>query len=183
MTQPSFVPITQSDQVRPSYRLQVPESQKAPRPAEPSTFKKIGESAREVVRGTPGPDQGFALSLAKRFASKLKLVEGEHASDVMLGCALIASRRAGMFGRAPSIYDLEMAFELWGFLDDPLPDLVECRKAMFSALSHDYVAQRKLVDQIPEETLRLTSSPFEKIMERVEEMDRRALLGLLPLEN
>ena len=56
--------------------------------------------------GTPGPDSGFALRLAHRFEDELELGEGESAHDVLLGVALVASKRAALFGRAPCIYDV-----------------------------------------------------------------------------
>jgi hypothetical protein len=34
-------------------------------------------------------------------------------------------------------------------------DVQATRRALFSSISHDYVAQRALVDSVPEETLRL----------------------------
>ncbi len=106
--------------------------------------------------GTPGPDSGFALRLAKRFEHELKLGTGESEHDVLLGAALVAAKRAALFGRAPCIYDVRFALGLWGFLDDASPELRSARRAAFSSLSHDYVAQRQLVDSIPEETLRLS---------------------------
>jgi len=36
-----------------------------------------------------------------------------------------------------------------GFLVDAPPDLVAARRQAFSSVSHDYVAQRALVDAIP----------------------------------
>jgi hypothetical protein len=105
--------------------------------------------------GTPGPDSGFALRLARRFEHELKLEQGETEHDVALGVALIASKRAAMFGRAPSVYDVRLALNLWGFLDDAPADLKVLRRAAFSSISHDYVAQRSLVDSIDEDTLRL----------------------------
>ena len=107
--------------------------------------------------GTPGTDAGFALRLAHRFAHDLKLAEGETEHDVLLGCALIAARRAALFGRGPSIYDVQLALALWGFLvDSPPADLLAARRRAFSSVSHDYVAQRALVDAIPDSSLRLT---------------------------
>ncbi len=106
--------------------------------------------------GTPGPDSGFALRLAKRFGHELKLSEGESEHDVLLGVALVAAKRSAFFGRAPSIYDVQFALNMWGFLDAAPPELVASRRTMFSSISHDYVAQRQLVDSIPEEILRLS---------------------------
>jgi hypothetical protein len=153
MTQPTFVPITEADQVRPARHLHVPEAWTTNRPAELKT--PTAPRGRSV--GTPGPDAGFALRLSRRFAHDLKLKEGEHEHDVLLGCALIAARRAALFGRGPSIYDLQVALGLWGFLvDDASEGLLAARRQAFSSVAHDYVAQRRLVDAIPEESLRLT---------------------------
>ena len=103
--------------------------------------------------GTPGPDAGFALRLARRFEHDLKLNEGESEHDVVLGVALIAARRAALFGRAPCIYDVQFALSYWGFLTEAPAGLVAERRRAFSAVSHDYVAQRTLVDSVPEDVL------------------------------
>ena len=153
MTQPSFVPITEADQVRPARHLQVPPAWSRGRPAELRTpSRPIGPGM-----GTPGPDQGFALRLAHRFGDRLQLGAGESAEDVTVGCAVLASRRSGLFGRAPSIHDLTVAFTLWGFLGDAAPaELVAGRTVVFRSASHDYVVQRALSDLVPDEALRLT---------------------------
>jgi hypothetical protein len=152
MTQPTFVPISEADQVRPARHLHVPGAWTANRPAE----LHVPTALRGRSVGTPGPDAGFALRLARRFEHDLKLTEGETEHDVLLGCALIAARRAALFGRAPSIYDLQLALALWGFLVDAPAPLVNARRLAFSSVSHDYVTQRALVDAIPEASLRLT---------------------------
>ena len=153
MTQPTFVPITEADQVRPARHLHVPGAWTTNRPAELG----IPTAPRGRSVGTPGPDAGFALRLARRFARALKLTEGEHEHDVLLGCALIAARRAALYGRGPSIYDVQVALALWGFLRDDVPVVVlTARRQAFSSVSHDYVAQRGLVEAVPEASLRLT---------------------------
>jgi hypothetical protein len=153
MTQPTFVPIAEADQVRPARHLRAPGAWTASRPAELRTPTAL--KGRSV--GTPGTDAGFALRLARRFAHDLKLREGETEHDVLVGCALIAARRAALNGRAPSIYDVQVALALWGFLrDDVAEELVAVRRQAFSSVSHDYVAQRHLVEAIPEESLQLT---------------------------
>ena len=152
MTQPTFVPIAEADQVRPARHLHVPGSWTQSRPAE-----VVGPvQPRRPAMGTPGPDSGFALRLAKRFGHELKLGEGESEHDVLLGVALVAAKRSALFGRAPSIYDVQFGLNMWGFLHPAPPELVASRRTMFSSISHDYVAQRQLVDSIPEEILRLS---------------------------
>jgi hypothetical protein len=151
MTQPTFVPIAEADQVRPARHLHVPGPWTASRPGE--VVGPVQRRGRSV--GTPGPDQGFALRLARRLGHELKLGEGESEHDVVTGVALIAAKRAALFGRAPCVYDVRFALSLWGFLDDARPDQRERRRAAFSSVAHDYVAQRQLVDSIPDEVLRL----------------------------
>ena len=150
MTQPTFVPIAEADQVRPAMHLDVPGIWITDRPAE-----LVGPTMRKGANiGTPGTDSGFALRLSHRFAEQLQLGEGESTHDVLFGVGLVASKRAALFGRAPCIYDVRLALNLWGFLDDAPADVRTTRRALFSSISHDYVAQRALVDSVPEETLR-----------------------------
>lgn len=163
MAQPTFVPITEADQVRPARRLAVPKGWTADRPAD-----LVGPTRPSGTRqGTPGPDQGFALRLARRFVDRLHLRSGEHTEDVVVGAALLASKRAGLLGRAPCVYDLDAIFGLFGFLVEAPPDeLVDERTTLFASASHDYVAQRTLVDAIPDDTLLL---PAQQLSARLGE--------------
>jgi hypothetical protein len=150
MTQPSFVPIAEADQVRPSLRLEVPGSWTTDRPAE----LRIPVRPAGPSMGTPGSDQGFALRLARRFEEKLRLAPDESPEDVVVGVALVAAKRSALFGRAPSVHDVRAALNLWGFLDDAPADVVDARRRAFRSVAHDYVLQRALVDAAPEEALR-----------------------------
>lgn len=151
MTQPSYVPIGEADQVRPALRLEQPRPWVANRPADLRFPVRPGGPNL----GSPGPDQGFALRLARRFESQLHLTEGESVEDVLVGCALIAARRSALYGRAPTVHDLTLAFDVWGFRVDAPGDLVALRREAFSSAGHDYGVQRDLVDRVPEATLRL----------------------------
>jgi hypothetical protein len=152
VTQPSFVPIVEADQVRPAYRLQVPNIWTQSRPSE-----LRGSSQPEGSQlGNPGPDQGFALKLARRFEDRLQLVDGESSEDAIAGCTAVAMRRCARFGRAPAVYDLSFGFTLWGFLGGAPADLVEARGPLFRSASHHYKAQRTIADCVVEESLRLT---------------------------
>jgi hypothetical protein len=153
MTQPTFVPISEADQVRPARHLLVPGPWTASRPAELGIPRL--PAGRSV--GTPGPDAGFALRLARRFEHDLKLTDGEAEHDVVLGVALVAAKRAALFGRAPCVYDVQFALAHWQFLSDASADVVAARRLLFSAVSHDYVAQRALVDSVPDAALRAVS--------------------------
>jgi hypothetical protein len=160
VTQPSFVPIVEADQVRAAYRLQVPNIWTQSRPSE-----LRGASQPEGRKlGKPGPDQGFALKLARRFEDRLQLVAGETADDVLAGCTAVAMRRCARFGRAPAVYDLSFGFTLWGFLGGAPADLVAGRSPLFRSAAHHYLAQRAIADCVAEETLRLTP---EEVAERL----------------
>ncbi|MDQ6909649.1 MAG: hypothetical protein M3Z84_02520 [Actinomycetota bacterium] len=151
MSAPDYVPVNLSDKARTS--LPMPPSRRwtATRPADLDRGQPSG-----AMLGTQGPDQGYALRLAQLFVDRLQLVKGESNNDAMAGCLPIAGRRAALFGRAPVIHDLELAFGIWGFLGDAPTDLADYRRERFFGAAHDYWRQREIASQIPESTLRLT---------------------------
>lgn len=110
--------------------------------------------------GYQGPDQGYIITLANRAKSRVRVMAGENVEDALRGCSLIALRRASLFGRAPSIHDLNLALHLWGFLqDNPPADLLAVRKELFVGVgnaAHHYKEGREIADLVPESTLRMT---------------------------
>ena len=160
MTQPSFVPIVEADQVRPAYQLRVPSIWTQSRPAE---LRGAGQPAGHQL-GSPGPDQGFALKLARRFEDRLVLEPGESNEDAIVGCTAVAMRRCARFGRAPVVHDLTFGFTLWGFLGGAPADLIEARGPLFRSAAHHYKLQRTIADSVAEETLRLAP---EAVAERI----------------
>lgn len=153
MTQPKFAPIELADEVRPTFRLAPPQPWVAHRPGE----LDAKEATSGKGRGTQGPDQGYALSLAQRFSDKLQLVEGEHEEDVLSGAVVVALRRAAAYGRAPVSKDIELALALFGFFDEAPAELVLFRRRLFSGVSHHYWAERTLADAVSEQVLRLSA--------------------------
>ncbi len=151
MAAPDYVPVTRADEPRQELPMPPPSRWTPDRPGDLQRGQPLGPRL-----GRPGPDQGYALKLAEHLEDRLRLAEGEHLEDVIAGGVAIALRRASMFGRAPVIHDLELAFGLFGFLDDAPSDLIERRRALFAGADHQYWEQRALVDMIPEETLRMT---------------------------
>jgi hypothetical protein len=152
MSAPDYVPVILSDKARTS--LPMPPSRRwtATRPADLDRGQPTGP-----MLGAQGPDQGYALRLAQLFVDRLRLADGESKGDAMAGSVPIAGRRASLFGRAPVIHDLELAFAIWGYLAEAPPtDLVDYRKERFFGAGHDYWRQREIANQIPEATLRLT---------------------------
>ncbi|HUI02882.1 MAG TPA: hypothetical protein VLZ77_05035 [Acidimicrobiales bacterium] len=153
MTQPSFVPIVETDQVRPAYRLRTPADWRQARVAE----VRGPEHPRGRDLGVPGPDQGYALLLAHRlFEDKLELTEGITGEDALVGCAGVASARAALFGRAPVAQDIELALTLFGLLGGAPQDLVSWRAPLLQSAAHQYGQRRAIVAAVPTETLRLS---------------------------
>ena len=150
MAAPDYVPPVQAD--APRKELSMPPGRRwtATRPADLERGQPIGPRL-----GRPGPDQGYAYKLAEHFQGRLRLAENEHEEDAIAGGVAVALRRASMFGRAPVIHDLELAFGLFGLLDDAPADLVAWRRALLAGAAHQYWEQREVVDTVPESTLRL----------------------------
>ncbi len=152
MAQPEFVPVIPSERVRRADRLPPAVEWRAERPADQhGPGRPVGTHL-----GTTGPDLGYGLKLARRFAERLQLTPGISAADATAGCFAVGTKRSALFGRAPVIYDFELAFTLWGFLDGAPADLVEARRPLFESCSHRYWDQRGIADAVPESTLRLT---------------------------
>lgn len=126
--------------------------------------------------GNQGPDQGYALKLAERFAGRLVLAPGEREDDALAGCVAVALRRASVFGRAPVMHDLRAALELFGFLDEADAELMAWRRDQFAGAAghHGYHVKLRLAALVPAETLRLT--PAAAAEARAD--DWRAPLGL-----
>ena len=169
MAAPEYVPSRLAEQPRTGLKLPPAEAWRADRPGDLGVGQPTGPAF-----GNPGPDQGYALVLARRFEDKLVLEENEHKEDAVAGCLGLALRRASIFGRAPVIYDLEIAFRIWGFLDVAPPELVALRKPLFQAAHHNYWEQRDIVDRVPISTLRLTQ---QEVSNRFPS-DWKGLLGL-----
>lgn len=149
MTQPKFAPITAPDVVRPAYRPETPRPWVPHRPGEVTKATVSGAGF-----GTPGPDQGYALSLAERLHDRLVLSAGEHAEDALLAGVMVGLRRASSFGRAPILADVELGLDLLGYLSDAPADLVAYRRNLVDGLAHDYWRQRQLAESVPLASLR-----------------------------
>jgi len=124
----------------------------ADRPGEISGRQPVGEQL-----GVPGPDQGYALTIAATFRGKLSLVAGEHEADALAGASAIAMKRSGIFGRSPVVHDLRVGLTLWGFLEaDCAEDLVALRRAWFEEvhLVIHYQALRRIADAVSVDLLR-----------------------------
>ena len=175
MSAPEYVPVKPAAKPR-SYESPhyVPGPWMPDRPADLESRQPQGARF-----GAQGPDQGYALLLADRFRDRLRLADGEDVVDALQGALGIALRRASMFGRAPVIHDLELAFSIWGYFDaSPSDELLAERKRMFAGLSniaHHYEDARALADLVPDATLRMTPAAVAR---GYDEGHWRELVGL-----
>lgn len=155
MSAPQFTPTPVVDDARGYASVpMVPSAWLPGRPGEITGFQPSGPQL-----GYQGPDQGFALKIAKGFRGRLQLKVGEHAGDAIQGCFGIGLRRASLFSRGPVVHDLTIAFTIWGFLDPAPPvELVAARSHRFAGIGHghDYAGVRALADMVPEATLGMT---------------------------
>jgi hypothetical protein len=154
MAAPDYVPVSPQDRPRRATQMPAAERWRLGRPGD--FVQTIARQPEGPGMGSPGPDAGYALRLASSFRDRVHLQPGEHWDDVEAGCVGVATRRAALFGRAPVVYDLELAFGLWGYLSDSPPtELVEARRRLFEGAAHHYWDQRAIADRVTEETLRL----------------------------
>jgi len=151
MAAPEHLPTPRSETQHYSSPPQRSAEWSADRPGE-----SIGQAATNVATlGSPGPDQGYALTLTSLFDDRLSLA-GEHRADVDAGSLAVALKRASLFGRAPVVHDLRIGYTLFGFLDETASlDLVEFRKDLFAEVHYPfhYFGLRTIADLIAEEVL------------------------------
>ena len=151
-----FVPSELAD--RPRQQQNLPPGLSPP-PARDWRADRPGDLGGAAVEGSllgrPGPNVGYAYTLAARVLDRLSLSPLEQADDVKAVIAESAAKRAAGFGRAPVMGDIDFAIALMGY--DGLADVafVELRARLVHDAAHDYVRRRELVDAVPEDLLPL----------------------------
>jgi hypothetical protein len=165
-----YVPTRQEDAPRRSVAIPPAAGWQAVRPGdlEPAA----GPGRKGVLFGTPGPDSGYALTLAERFHNQVTATFPETVHDAEALAAQVAMRRGGVFGRAPVRADVELGFTLFGWLGDAPADLVEWRRKAVAGVAHDYARRTSLVEAIPEWVIRQRP---DQVRERLS--DWKHLLG------
>ena len=157
MAAPEHVPTKPTDEVRAYHSPpRRPDTWRAERPAD---FADERRQPQGDLLGNQGPDQGYALKLARLLEPELQLGEGEHARDALAGIVAVGLKRASILGRAPVIHDLRIAATVFGYLDsDADPDLVQLRAELFEEVGHfhHYMELRHIADLVPADVLRLT---------------------------
>jgi hypothetical protein len=150
-----FVPADLADQ--PRHKQNLPPGL-APPPARDWRADRPGDltgvQPDGALLGKPGPNVGYAYTLAARGRDELRLSASEHADDAIAVIAEIAAKRAASFGRAPVMADIDVAIALLGY--DGVADdaFVDKRARLVHEASHSYIRRRALVDAVPEELLR-----------------------------
>jgi len=129
--------------------METPEIGRTPK----AGLQRSPHAPKGASRGTPGPDAGFALTLAQRALHDYDL-PGENLHDIELGVALLAAKRAGLVGRAPCSTDVAVVMDLFGLRSPQNTAAREDRLRRFPGLAHSYVAQRAFVDAISDAVLR-----------------------------
>jgi hypothetical protein len=127
-----------------------------------------------ALLGSPGPNVGYALTLANRAKDRLNLEPHESASDAVEVVAAIAMKRAATFGRAPTVNDVDFAMELLGYRGDAPEDVREWRPDVVRAAHHDYVVRRAVVDTVSSGLLRLPIAELPEHLAIVREAMARA---------
>ena len=169
-----YVPTRPEDAPRRSVAIPPAAGWRAVRPGDINP--EVGTGGKGVLFGTPGPDSGYALTLAQRFHDRITAVFPETVHDAEVVAAQFAMRRGGLFGRAPIQLDVELGFTLFGWLGEPPADLVEWRRLALAGVGHNYAKRVALIESIPEWVVR---HKIDDIRTRLA-TDWRHLLGLDP---
>jgi hypothetical protein len=135
---------------------------RANRPGDDATTLPIGG-----LSGSPGPNVGFALTLARRARDRFRLEPGEHAEDAIAVVAELAMKRAATFGRAPTALDVDFATEILGYSGAASAEVREWRPVLVRGADHDYVVRRGIADTVSASFLRLTITELPEHLERV----------------
>ncbi len=144
MAQPSFAPVPEAGEVRPTVATQPPE---IGREKNPGLLRHVPRTPGRY--GNPAPNEGFALTLAARAVEELEVEHAHDREGIALAVGLVAAKRASLVGRGPTRGDVERAMALLG-VTSPVTGEVARR---FRGLGHSYAAQRDLVDSVADADL------------------------------
>jgi hypothetical protein len=113
-----------------------------------------------ALLGRPGPNVGYAMSLARRSSASWKLAPTEDVTDALAVVAEIAMKRAARYGRGPTVTDVERAVALLGYDGSADASWPAKRSHMVHGADHHYEHRRALVDLVPDEVLAANDSQF-----------------------
>jgi hypothetical protein len=115
---------------------------------------EAGQPTGELL-GRPGPNVGYALTLAERVRDKLAVGQHESIDDALAVVGELAMKRAASFGRAPVMPDIDIASTLLGYKGEVDPAFVQWRTRAFHGASHEYDRRRTIVDAVADAVLRM----------------------------
>jgi hypothetical protein len=167
-----YVPVRPEDSPRAAVFIPPPRGWRAVRPGDLGPVQPACD-----LTGSPGPDQGYALILAERFADRVRVEPPEKLHDALAAGAALAMRRASMAGRAPVMTDLEVGLTLFGYLGGATPEMVAWRRLALAGAAHDYPRLRVLVDAVPAAGLRRTPAEVADSLPRWREIWPEPLPG------
>lgn len=117
-----------------------------------------------ALLGRPGPNVGYAYTLAERARDRLRLAPHEDLDDAVSVVAEIAGKRAAALGRAPVIGDVELAMLLLGYDGSADEAFAAWRARAVHGASHDYPTRRAIVDSVPDSLL---AQPASRVADEI----------------
>src|SRR2546428_5550403 len=109
-----YVPTRPEDAPRRSIAIPAAAGWRAARPGD--IDPAVGPGCKGVLFGTPGPDSGYALTLAERFHDRITAVPPETVHDAETISAQVAMRRRGALCPAPGAADPRRPLSLFARL-------------------------------------------------------------------
>lgn len=141
-------------------------------PDRPGDEVALGQPRGDLL-GSPGPNIGYALTLAARIESQLALAPHEHRADALAVVAELAMKRAASYGRAPVGPDLECAALVLGYLGGCPPELAKWRAVVVEGAHHSYERRRAVCDAVDVDVIRLAPSALSSRLAAVRDEVRR----------
>ena len=140
----------QETNLAPGVHLPAAQAWRADRPGDLVAGQPTGS-----LLGRPGPNVGYAVTLAGRHRDSITLAPHEHAADALAVISELAMKRAASYGRAPIMPDVQIAATLLGYEGDPDDAFASWRTGAVHGADHDYGVRRAIIDAVPDSVLRL----------------------------
>lgn len=140
----------QAQNLAPGVRMPPARPWRADRPGDLHGGQPEGE-----LLGTPGPNIGYALTLAARARDRFAFAPHEHAEDALAVIGEVAMKRAASYGRAPVMPDIECAALVLGYQGGVDADFAEWRTVAVAGAAHEYQRRRAICDAVDLDALRL----------------------------
>ena len=140
----------QETNLAPGVHLPGAQTWKADRPGDLVAGQPTGD-----LLGRPGPNVGYAVTLAARMRDSVQLAPHEHLADALAVIAELGMKRSASYGRAPTMADVEIAASLLGYQGDADDAFAAWRCEVIHGADHEYGVRRSLVDAVPDAFLRL----------------------------